>query len=446
MRAAYARGVRSALYVLPTGGGKTATFSFVAQSASLRGNRVVILVHRQELLLQASQALTKFGVAHGLIAAGQPIIDALVQVASVQTIVRRLDSIPAPDLVIVDEAHHAAAKSYRAILSKFPRARILGVTATPVRGDGSGFGDIFQTMIEGPTIAQLIAQGFLVAPTVFAPPVGVDLTGVHKRGGDYDKGELNKRIDRPAITGSAVEHYNRLAPGEPAIAFCVSIDNAEHVAAGFRAAGYKAVRVDGKMDDQARRAAIAGLGDGSIDILTSADLIGEGVDVPRCSVAILLRPTYSTALYLQQVGRALRPHPGKTRALILDHVGNTMRHGFPDDDRTWTLAGDRDRRAHAEDEIKVRVAQCPACYFVYEYGPPKCPKCSHETPARPRSIAEIKGELAELDRQKVAEARARKGERAGATTLEDLIALGKKRGYANAERWAQHVYNGRKVR
>lgn len=453
LRASYRAGRKAPLYVLPTGGGKTAVFSHIAEGAKSKGKRVTILVHRQELLLQASRSLDRLAVPHGIISPryaslpGEP-----VQIASVQTLVRRLEgSYSAPDVIVIDEAHHATSNSYRKIIATYPNALLLGVTATPIRSDGNGLGraagGIFDDLVLGPSIGELIDQGHLVRPEVYAPPVGVDLTGVHRRMGDYDKHELAERIDKPKITGSAVEHYLKHCPGEPAIAFCVSVRHAEHVAEEFRAAGIRAVRVDGAMDDATRKDHVEGLGNGKFDVLTSADLIGEGVDIPKVSAAILLRPTYSLGLYLQQVGRALRPHEGKTRALILDHCGNTLRFGMPDDDREWSLEGIPRRGTSNRDAPIVRVSQCSRCFFVYESGPENCPACGNYQPSKPREIGAVDGELQKLTKEAIEAAkRSKKIEQAAAKTVEELHAIATARGYKNPRKWAEHVFNGRKHR
>jgi len=435
--------------VLPTGGGKTAVFSFIAESVRARGKRAIILAHRQELLSQASKSLTRLDVSHGMISprySAQP--SEPIQVASIQTIVRRLDQVEEPDLLIFDEAHHCTSKSYRKVIARFPAAKILGVTATPCRSDGAGLGvhanGIFDELVLGPSIGELIEQMFLVKPIVYAPPVGIDLSGVRRKMGDYDRAELSNRIDRPKITGDTIAHYLKYCPREPAVAFCVSVRHAEHVANEFRSAGIRAVRVDGGMHDSDRSAALKGLEDGSIDVVTSADLIGEGVDLPRVSAAILLRPTHSLALHLQQVGRALRPYPGKTRALILDHVGNCMRHGLPDDDRDWSLDGSSQKSGKPKDFPIVRIEQCEKCYFVYETGPNNCPKCGHAQLPKLRKIEIQAGELEELKREQAEQRRIERQEQGKARSLEDLQNLARKTGKSPG--WAWHVWQSRKVR
>lgn len=445
LRAAYMNGKRSPLYVLPTGGGKTAVFSHVVENAVAKSKRVIILVHRGELLMQASRSLQRLGVNHGLISPKFTRSDSPIQIASVQTLVRRLDSVIPPDLIVVDEAHHAVAGTFRKIISAFPNAHVLGVTATACRTSGEGLSEIFDDLILGPSISELIREGFLVQPTIYAPPIGIDLAGIQKTAGDFNKKELGSRVDKPTITGSAVEHYIKYARGEPGIAFCVSIQHAEHVAAEFRAHGVRAIRVDGLMGDNERKDAIDGLGNGKHDILTSADLISEGTDIPRCSVAILLRPTHSLGLFLQQVGRVLRPYPGKARALILDHVGNVIRHGFPDDDREWSLDGvEKSGKKRDADLDNVKIAQCKKCYFVYETGPENCPECGHYEPPRMREIKQTKGDLEELKREVLEKKRLARIEQGKAQSFKELEEIAKKTGRSPG--WAYHVWKSRKKR
>jgi len=450
LRDAFRSGFKSPLYVLSTGGGKTVVFSHITSSAAARGNRVLILVHRAELLHQSSESLTSLGgVEHGLIAPGHTMTDHAVQVASVQTLARRLGRIPTPDLIVMDEAHHAGAETWSKILRAYPDARIIGVTATPCRLDGTGLGKhvggFFDTMIQGPSISDLIAGGFLCPPKVYAPPTGLDLKSVKSRYGDYVKSELDAAVDKPKITGSAVEHYRRLCPGTPAICFCVSVAHAEHVAAEFKSAGFRAASVDGSMHDGARKAAIRGLGTGSVQVLTSCDIVSEGTDIPVVGAAILLRPTQSLGLYLQQVGRALRPYPGKQHAVILDHVGNVIRHGMPDSDREWSLEGRPRRGTPGESkDLTLKVKQCERCYVVHTPAP-KCPACGHEYDDMPLP-EQVAGELREID-EETAEfmRRARNRERgrlmSQAKSLEDMQDVAKQLGYSSG--WAWHAWKNK---
>lgn len=438
-RANFLVGKRSQLLVLPTGGGKTVCFSYMAGRAVEKNLRVWILAHRVELLDQISRTLTSFGVSHGVIAPGY-ISDRRrpVQVASVFTLARRLERYDPPDLIIVDEAHHAiSASTWGRVITAFPGAKLLGVTATPIRLSGEGLGDLFQTMVQGPTMRELIELGALSPYRLFAP-AGVDLAGVHTRMGDFVRGEIEAAMDKPSITGDAVTHYKKLAPGRRAVAFCVSVEHAVHVAEQFRAAGIPAQAIDGAMDRTLRSQVLASFASGEIRVLASCDLVSEGFDVPAIEAAILLRPTQSLGLYLQQVGRALRTHPGKTEAIILDHAGNVKRHGLPDEDRDWSLAGSEKRKGAKKSEVPVKT--CGSCFATVHAAATHC-SCGFEFPVKKREIENVEGELQEIDPREAV--RQRKQEQGRAQSEADLVAIGRMRGMKRPELWARHVLRAR---
>ena len=448
IRSAYQHGFRAPLYVLPTGGGKTVTFSHIAAESSAKGKRSLILVHRIELIRQTAKKLRETDVRVGLVnPMFSPDPSAPVQVASVQTMVKRLHLFKHFDLIITDEAHHIVSNTYRQIINAYPDAFQLGVTATPIRSDGKGLGvdagGVFDTIILGPTVPELIAEGYLVRPVIYAPRERLDFSDVKVRLGDYDKAELARRVDKPKITGDAVHHYRELCDGEPAVAFCISIEHARHVAAEFVAAGYRAEAVDGGMDDVDRSRILAGLATGEVQVVTSCDLISEGTDIPAISCAILLRPTQSLGLYLQQVGRALRPSPGKDRAVILDHVGNVLSHGLPDEVRAWSLDGEIKAKRGKKDKLPpIRVHQCENCFAVYEAVKMLCPECGFARVAKGRDIKIEDGQLVELtDLDKMRLQRAKRVEVGRAETLEDLKKIAESRGYKPG--WAEHVYKSR---
>lgn len=434
--------------VSPTGSGKTVIFCYIAHSSSTKGKRTLILVHRIELLRQTSKALHKAGVRHGLIHPDfRPDPTAPVQVASVQTLVKRLDKIRLDfDLIVIDECHHTTAGSWRTIIESMPNAKLLGVTATPIRTDGTGLGieagGFYDDMVLGPSVRELIDLGFLVKPVIYAPKDRLDLTGLRKTAGDYNKHDLDLTMDKPSITGSAVEHYAKICPGTPAVAFCVSVLHAQHVAEEFRAAGFRAYHVDGSMDDDIRTRILDGLGNGTVDVVTSCDIISEGTDIPAIGCAILLRPTQSEGLYIQQVGRALRPVPGKEFAYILDHVGNVLTHGLPEADREWSLDGTKKTKRKREQEERVKVTQCESCYAIHEPAP-TCPHCGYVYKVlEARKIEVHAGELQQLtEADKEALKVARRREEGRAQTLEDLRALAAARGYKQG--WAEHRWKAR---
>lgn len=395
--------IRNALYVLPTGGGKTRVFSYIAEAANSKGNPVCIVVHRQELVIQTSLSLAEIGVKHRIITSDAVIKQALSAhveefgrsfidqksrtiVASVQTLVRALAILKDVRLLIIDEAHHATAGSWDKCFKAATGARVLGVTATPIRMDGNGLGNHFQQMIVGVSMQELIDRGYLCTPKIYAPANQQDFSDTHTRFGDYVTSEIDKIMDKPMIIGDAVQHYKDLCDKVPAIAYCCSVRHAGHVAGQFSAAGYKSVSIDGTTDKMERRNAIRMLGRGEIHVLTACDIISEGTDIPLVGCGIMLRPTKSLGLFLQQAGRVLRPYPdnevmqqphmrklvqgGKHFAYLLDHVGNTMVHGMPQMNREWDLNFVKKKNNKTE----VPIRQCPKCFFIHEPAD-ICPAC-----------------------------------------------------------------------
>jgi superfamily II DNA or RNA helicase len=445
------------LFVLPTGGGKTYTFSYIADSAAQRGRLVIIIVHRKELLLQASASLMNLGIEHGLISPDfTPSLHAQVQVASVDTLLLRLKKphyaqlLKRCGLVIFDEAHHVVdgnkwGRCYEA-LGKPP---MLGVTATPVRTDGKGLGEhaggLFKTMVLGPSVAELIERRMLINPQVYTSLDLPDLEGLKTtREGDYDRAALAERVDKPRITGSAVDHYRELCPGRRAIVFCSSIEHAKHVRDQFNAAGYRFELLVGapEMSDDERTAVNKRLRRGEIHGACTVDLVSEGYDLPDLEVCIMLRPTASEALFLQQVGRVMRISDGKVMCWLLDHVGNVGRmvdgafkrkHGLPNEAREWTLDGRKKKKKKAaDDEPTVPLKQCPTCYVVHEPAP-ACPACGHVYPVANREAEQVDGKLQQITAEMAAQlAVKRKKEVQRAQTRDELDRIAKERGYSDA--------------
>jgi superfamily II DNA or RNA helicase len=445
IRISYSQGKRAPLLVLATGSGKTIIFCDIAERTIRKNNRVLILVHRQELLRQTSDHLRRLGVAHGLIAPGYSMTADNIQVGSKDTVIRRLGKLHKPHLIICDEAHHYIGRgTFGRTLSHFPEARVLGVTATPERLDGQGLGvhvgGFFDQLIEGPDIRELIRMGFLSQPLVYAPPVGMNLQGIHKRGGDFDAKEIEVRADKPKITGCVISHYRRLCNGMPAIAFCATVKHAEDVAAEFQAAGIRAAALSGKLPDNLRARRVAALGSGELQVLTACDIVSEGTDIPVVGAAILLRPTASFGLCRQQIGRALRPYPGKSAAIILDHVGNCIRHGLPDDPHIWSLDGEL-TTGNKKPTCPLRV--CRQCFAVFGAWMIRCPQCGADVEAQEREIARAEGELvlisAAQEAQAEADARAKRMQEGRAQTLQDLLAIAKERNYSPG--WAYIRWN-----
>jgi superfamily II DNA or RNA helicase len=368
-------------------------FAFIVAGAMARGNKVVIIGHRDEIVRQISAALVELGVAHGIIAAGYDETPAPVQIANIATLVRHLEEAETPDLIVVDECHHAVAGMWRTILARWPGAKVLGVTATPERLDGKGLADVFDELVIGPTVAELIEQKFLSPFTTFAPARSPDLSGVRTRAGDFAIDQLGQAMSKGIVVDGAVEEYARICSGVPAIAFCVDIAHSELVAERFAARGFRAAHVDGNTPTDERRDLIAALGTGKIQVLCNCGLISEGLDVPSVVAVILLRPTKSLALYLQQVGRALRPAEGKQKALILDHSGNTFRFGMVDAPRTWSLEG----RPKGEREGETPLCRCEKCGALNPIAALLCANCGAQLREPPTRREIHTGRLLELN-------------------------------------------------
>ncbi len=437
------RRTRRVLYQLPTGGGKTVAFCHIVANAAARGKRTYIVVHRQELIHQTADKLSAYGVPHGIVSPRITPSRDLVQVCMVQTLGRRVDKLPAPDFIVWDEGHHAAAGTWGKLIARWPNAFHLYVTATPERLDGKGLSGFADEMVCGPSVKELTARGFLSPVRVFTAKETLDKTGIKMIGGDYDQHEVAERVRKSQIVGDSVKHYRELCSGAPALAFCCNIDESEKTAAQFQAAGYKAVAIDGTTENWHRKAVLAGLANGSVNVVCSCNLISEGFDCPGVVAAILLRPTRSLTLYLQQVGRALRPAAGKTSAIILDHVGNVFEHGMPDTDREWSLLGRSARKRKQADEISIPVKQCPMCYRCHAPAP-VCPGCGYIYEGRkPDKIDGILTEMSDEDIARLEARKSRRREEGRARSLESLIALAAARGYKNPVKWAQIRYDYR---
>lgn len=424
IRGAFGSGANRPLAVSPTGSGKTVLFSYITSQVLKRGSRVIIVAHRREILDQISATLKRVGVPHGFIQAGKSTSTQPAMVASIQTLARRLDTIPAPDLVIIDEAHHSVSKSYVQMFAAWPTAKFIGVTATPERLDGKGLGAMFDRMVMGPSVQWLIDNGFLAQPVYYAPREVVDLSQVHTVAGDFDRSEAEEIVDTPRITGDAVTHYVRFCSRQRAVAFCISVAHAQHVADTFNSCGIPSASIDGTLDPEVRKQRVEDLTAGKILVLTSCELISEGFDLPAVNAAILLRPTQSLSMHLQQVGRALRPYPGKTNAIILDHVGNCLRHGLAEQERDWDLGG---REKRLKKSSLVETKQCSKCFAIF--AGTVCPQCGSQREIATREIEEVDGELQRLSIEDISKKREERREEAKCKTLDDFRALAKLRGY-----------------
>ncbi len=443
---------RRVLGVMPTGAGKTICFAYITSGALAKGKRILILVHRGIILDQISNALNEFSVPHGRIQPGWPTSTESVQIGMIQTTANRWKSYSPFDMIVVDECHHAVSPTYSKLLENYPEAYVLGVTATPERLDGHGLGNHFSEMVLGPEIPWLIDNGYLADYYYYAPPTKLDISKIKKVNGDYALDELEVAVDKKHITGDAIGHYRDLADGKPAIVFCVGVNHARHVAEAFAEVGYRSESIDGTMTEIERRQRLHGLADGSLQILTSCMLIGEGVDVPAVAAIIHLRPTKSLALKKQFDGRGLRIKLDGGKAIILDHVGNFEEHGTPRTVHEWVL----DNKIRKP--TKAGIRQCKHCYRVF--APREIEPCDSESPdclmkpkENPPEIATVNGYLVPVDDSDFpawtrgislirAHGREWKTLISRAQTFEQLRAIALARGYKIG--WIYHVMKKRR--
>ena len=365
---------RTAVYVLPTGGGKTIVAAELARLAAEKGNRTLLLVHRRELVKQAIDTLSEAcpGMSVGVEAAGWPSMPwAMLHVGMVQSIFRR-EYVQKPDLVIVDEAHHSRAATFEAVLARWTGAAMVGLTATPERLDGLGLWLHFAVMVFGPTIPTLVAADRLAPTRTLRLPASIDTKGIRKgAGGDYQRKDLGERVTSRTVT-SAADAYMEYAKGMSTIFFGVNRAHSKAVCEKLSAYGIKASHVDGT-DHTSRRDKVMSLfKSGGVTVVGNVDLISEGFDAPACECVMMGSPTRSVTRYLQMAGRAMRPGPGKT-ALILDLEGSSHELGLPDEEREWSLED-----GEVKQKKKKNLIECPNCHTIYYRQP--CPHCGQAPP------------------------------------------------------------------
>ena len=354
------------LFTMPTGSGKTLLACELVKTAKEKLRSVIFLAYSKENIDQMSRKLSDYGLEHGIIKSGcRPSLMATVQVASIMTLIRR--EMPfSPDMILVDEAHRVTAKSYRGIVDAYPEAWDIGLTASPVAPNGKGLGDVYDDLVVGMQMQELIQLGYLVPTKVYAPSTP-DLKNIGIRAGDYKEEELEKRVNKAKLVGDIVEHWQRLANGKRTVCFATTIAHSNHIVEQFKHAGIAAEHLDGETPDARRTELLERLRDGNIDIISNVGVLQESWDEPSVECMIQARPTKSLRFYIQTIGRSLRPHPNKEYALILDHAGNTLRHGFIHENWDWTL--DTTKSVSKENE-KKREAKgltewiCPNCHFV----------------------------------------------------------------------------------
>lgn len=431
MYQSFLAGHRRPLVQSSCGSGKTVIFTKLAELTQAKGNSVIVLVHRRELLKQTIDTFSFAGVD----------LDR-ISVHMAQTYSRHLSEHSKPDLIITDEAHMAAAKTWRRIYEHWPDAYMVGFSASPCRLDGKPLGNIFDDLIVGIDTAELIERGWLSSYRLFSV-ASADLKNIKQKGRDFDMEDAERALMKRAVYGNVIAHHQKLAKDLRTVIYCTTVEHSKKTAEAFREAGYPSEHIDGTFSEKQRDEIVERFRTGETQVLTNCDIVSTGFDLPAIGCCIMLRPTMSTALYIQQSGRALRPAEGKT-AIILDHVGNAVRHGLPDDPRGWSLTDTVKPKPKFDEEGKLILRTCTECFAVYPNTESECPLCGEPYQTTREEIEQINSvQLVELKRKQ--EAHYENWQDKKAETLEsesdcktyaELIALGKKKGEPNLKKYA----------
>jgi superfamily II DNA or RNA helicase len=379
-------GNHSIIVQSPPRSGKTVVMAHIAKGATDKNNKVLFFSHRKEINEQVYKTFENNEVNMNLVTIG-----------GVQSLVRKLDKLDEPTIILIDEAHHSKATSYKKIIDYFPNAYKLLFTGTPIRLDGSGFDDIAEAIVLGKSVKWLQEHG-RIAPFKYYAPLMINESALKKRAGEFTKGSVDETM-KTVIYGDVIKHYEKLAKGKQAIVYTHSVEASENVSKAFNEAGYNSIAVSGKTPREARETAMRAFRNGDLKIMVNCELFTEGIDLPNVDVCIMLRPTQSLSLYLQFAMRALNPREGKT-AIIIDHVGNVERFGLPNQDREWSLQGIVKKKQTAKiGEPTVRV--CEKCFATFWSSERTCPDCGFTNPPTAKEIEIMReAELTEINEQK----------------------------------------------
>lgn len=428
--------------------GKTVIMAEIARRATAKGNHVLFIIHRKEVLAQAVKTFKQQDVDMHLSTMGM-----------VQSLTRHTDDLSEPALIFVDEGHHALARSYQRIINAFPSAYVLYFTATPVRTGHDQLDQVADDIVVGKSISWLTENHFL-APFHYYGLGDIDRSKLRKQHGDYTNASMDEAISHQ-IYGHIVQQYQRLAEGKQAVVYCHSIASAKKVTAEFAKTGISAAEVDGETDSKTRDELVQKFRDQKLTILVNVNLFTEGVDLPNVDCVIMARPTSSLALYLQFSMRCLNPREGKT-AIIIDHVDNFLTFGLPDNDRDWEQAiVTKDKRKSQANGVKSKpIAQCNYCFGTFyrdQIRDGKCPLCGHELKTQTKDFKIVNVDLQEIKhtnntRLRIAKAIMQKNIESNVAgkspsqlhTLAELQAYAKLMGYKPG--WAYYQYKNRRKR
>ena len=436
-----AAGHRRVLIQMGTGGGKTPVGCSIIQSAAARGREVWMLCHKNFLVEQASEKLKQFGVYHSVLQSGTKYnARHKVHVCSLGVLRNRIHGMRKPRCLIWDECHHLGARTWTELMAELPDTIHIGLTATPIRPSGGGLGDHFDSLITGPSVAELIAWGKehpgegLCDYRMFSVQNSISADGLHSRGGDFIPEELGELMDRPAIIGDAVAEFRKHAANRKFLTFAPTLAFSEHIAEKYRSEGINCAHLDGTTDKKTIKSALADLSAGRLQGISSMNIFLEGLDSPSVSCVQWMRHTKSRVVKMQGDGRGMRNERGKDHLIILDHCQNWKRFGLPDDHIDWVLDPDKPKKAAEISDTK----ECSRCFCRYAANRVSCPECGFVQEVKQREIAQEDGELEEINKEQASKEISPERRAQGmAKGIADLIALG------HSEGRAKHIIEAR---
>ena len=431
---AFKQGYRRVLVESPCGSGKTILLTKMADMAQQNGKTVWFILPRQEIMEQTFETFERCGVPLNTVHIGMII-----------TMANHLTELPKPDLIIYDECHISVSNTYNKISNAFPDAFIVGATASPCRTDNRPLGDLYETIIRGVTVRWLIDNHFL-APFDYYSVLLTDLASAETNG-EYDTTKASELLMTSAIYGDIIKNWHKFADGMQTVVYCCSIAHSQKTAEIFNNSGISAMHFDGKTSKAERKRIVDDFRDGKFKVLVNCDLISMGFDMPDINCVMMLRPTQSASLYIQQSGRALRYKPNK-RAVIIDMVGNYNRFQLPDEPYEWTLTESVKKRKEFNDDGTLSIRQCSECFRCFKTSN-QCPYCGHIYQVKGRELKAIQDvELKKIQAvEKEEQEKQRKDnrrEQGMCKTYQELYELAKKRGYKNPSGWAYFIMKGRK--
>lgn len=428
-RESLSKGNKSVLIVSPAGSGKSIIIAEIARLAINKGGHVMFMVHRKELVEQIKETFLKdeIDLSH-------------TTIMTVGRIKNRLGELPKPTLIITDETHHSLAKTYQTIYEYYSDVPRIGFSATPWRLSGKGLKDVYDDMVVGPQVKWLIDNHYLAPYEMYG--FKADTSDLKRSStGDYTKNSMDE-MTKKIIHGDVIDNWKRLANNRKTIVYCHSIEFSKQVAKWFNDAGIPAVHADSKTSAKERDEIMDKFREGKIKVLCNVDLVSEGFNVPDCSCVIMLRPTQSLVLYIQQSMRCMRYQPDK-KAIIIDQVENYRNFGLPDDNREWSLADREKQKKKTNTDGGVAIRTCDECFAIIPATCTLCPICGAEIKVRNEEVeVDKQAELQQVNDFKFTTNYLVTKKPSELTTVDELKAYAKAKGYKTGWVYFQQKQRG----